>query len=162
MGKRAILLRVSTASPFSGMSNTQCLLSSNSAFYQVMFYLPIYFQSIHGHSAIRSGVDTLPFLALFAVGSMASGAIIGKTRLLQPFQLGSALLMTAGIALLYTMRISTSQARYMGPQVLFGFGLGFGNQIAMTAAQGFSKPEDVANTTGIILSGSLNATYVGF
>lgn len=124
-----------------------------------MFYLPIYFQSVHGHSAIRSGVDTLPFLALFAVGAMASGAAIGKTRLLQPFQLASALMMTAGTALFYTMGIGTSQARYMGPEALFGFGLGLGNQIAMTAAQGFSKHEDVANTTGIMLSESLHKTH---
>src|SRR3954468_12139805 len=114
-----------------------------------MFYLPIYFQSIHGHSAIRSGVDTLPFLALFAVGSLLSGGLIGKTRFLQPYQLISALLMTAGTALLYTLDIGSSQARYMGSEALFGFGLGLGNQIAMTATQGFSKPEDVANTTGI-------------
>jgi hypothetical protein len=124
-----------------------------------MFYLPIYFQSIHGHSAIQSGVDTLPFLALFAVGAMASGAVIGKTRLLQPFQLASALMMTAGTALLYTLGIGTSQARYMGPEVLFGFGLGLGNQIAMTAAQGFSKPEDVANATGIMLSKLMYAIH---
>jgi hypothetical protein len=45
-----------------------------------MFYLPIYFQSIHGQSVVRSGVNTLPFLALFAVGAVISGAVIGKTR----------------------------------------------------------------------------------
>jgi len=117
-----------------------------------MFYLPIYFQSIHGQSAIGSGINTLPFLAFFAAGSMVSGAAIGKTRLLQPYQLTSALLMTAGASLLYTMGVSSSKTRYIGPQVLFGFGLGLGNQVAMTAVQGFSKPEDVANSTGIMLS----------
>lgn len=58
--------------------------SSNSAFYQVMFYLPVYFQSIKGQSAIMSGVYTLPYLAFFAVGAVSSGTLIGKTRYLMP------------------------------------------------------------------------------
>ncbi|KAI5861394.1 putative MFS transporter [Durotheca rogersii] len=124
---------------------------SNSALYQIMFYLPIFFQSIHGQSAITSGVNTLPFLALFALGAMVSGAVIGKTRLLQPYQLTSAILMTGGAALFYTIEIDTSSAWYFGAEVLFGFGLGLGNQIPMTAVQGFSTLEDVANSTGIML-----------
>ena len=128
------------------------LSSSNSVLYQALFYLPIYFQSIHGQSAIISGVNSIPFLALFAVGAMAGGTIIGKTRLLQPYQLISALIMTAGMALLYTLEIDSSKARYIGAEVLLGFGVGFGNQIPMTAVQGLSKPEDVASSTGIMFS----------
>jgi hypothetical protein len=120
--------------------------------FQILFYLPIYFQSIHGQSAIMSGVNGLPFLAFFALGAVISGAVIGKTRHLQPFELTSALLTTAGAALLCTMDIDSSQARYIGPQVLFGFGIGIGSQIPMTAVQGFSRPEDVANSTGILIS----------
>ncbi|KAF2813563.1 MFS gliotoxin efflux transporter glia [Mytilinidion resinicola] len=132
-------------------SNALYCYISNVADFQVIFYLPIYFQSIHGQSAITSGVNSLPFLAFFALGAMVSGAVIGKTGFLQPYQLISALLMVAGTALLYTMDVDSSKARYIGPQVLFGFGLGLGNQIPMTAVQGFSKPEDVANSTGVML-----------
>lgn len=120
--------------------------------YEVIFYLPIYFQSIHGQSAIIGGLNSLPFLAFFAVGAVVSGMTVGKTRLLQPIQLASALLMTAGSALLYTMVIHSSKARYVGSQVLFGFGVGLGNQIPMTAVQAFSSPENVASLTGIMLS----------
>jgi hypothetical protein len=96
----------------------------------------------------------LPFLAFFSVGAVASGAVIGKTRYLQPYELISGLLSTAGMALLYTLEVDSSLARYIGPQVLFGFGLGFGNQIPMTAVQGLSKPEEMASSSGIILSKS--------
>jgi hypothetical protein len=91
-------------------------------------------------------------LAFFAVGAMCSGAIIGKTRHLQPYQLVSALLMTAGAALLYTLDVGSGKARYIGPQILFGFGLGLGCQIPMTAVQGTAVQADVANLTGIMLS----------
>jgi hypothetical protein len=99
-----------------------------------------------------SGVNSLPFLAFFALGAMVSGGIVGKTHLLQPYQLISALLMTAGSALLYTLDIDSSKARYIGPQIVFGFGVGFGSQIPIMAVQGFSKPENVASSTGIMLS----------
>ena len=128
------------------------LSSSNSALYQALFYLPIYFQSIKGQSAIISGVNSIPFLAFFAVGAVASGTVIGKTRLLQPYELISTLLMTAGMALLYTLDIDSSTGRYVGAEILLGFGVGFGNQIPMTAVQGLSKPEDVPSSTGIMFS----------
>ncbi|TVY37366.1 Dehydrocurvularin exporter [Lachnellula subtilissima] len=79
------------------------------------------------------------------------GFLIMKTRLLQPYELTSGLLATAGAALLYTLDLDSSKARYIGPQVVFGFGLGLGSQIPMTALQAFSKPENVASTTGIML-----------
>ncbi|KAF7341522.1 putative HC-toxin efflux carrier TOXA [Mycena venus] len=123
----------------------------NLANFQVLFYLPIYFQSIHGQSAITSGVNNLPFMAFFAMGTMLSGVLIGKTRLLQPYELIGGLLAVAGAALLYTLDTSSSKARYLGPQILFGLGIGLGSQVPMTAAQSFSKPEDMAPITGVML-----------
>ena len=123
----------------------------NLADFQVLFYLPIYFQSIHGQSAIASGVNTIPFVALFALGSLISGFLVSKTGHLQPLQLVSGLLATVGAALLYTLDVNSDKARYIGPQIILGFGIGLGNQIPMTAYQFFSKPEDVQTNTGIML-----------
>ncbi|KAJ7895197.1 putative MFS transporter [Mycena olivaceomarginata] len=133
---------------------------SNLADFQVLFYLPIYFQSIHGQSAITSGVNSLPFMATFAAGAMLSGALVGKTRFLQPYELLSAVLATAGAAILYTLDLDSSKARYVGAQILVGLGIGLGNQIPMTALQGFSNAEDVPSTTGIILMcNSISGAY---
>ncbi|PLB44871.1 MFS general substrate transporter [Aspergillus steynii IBT 23096] len=141
-------------------SNALFCLISYAALYQVMFYLPIYFQSIHGQSAVKSGVNTLPFLALFALGAVVSGAVIGKTRYTQPYELLGALIMTAGMALIYTLDVDSSQAMYIGAEVLFGFGVGICNQIPMTAVQGFSKLEDVASATGVmVMCQTLSGAY---
>ncbi|KAK6837019.1 Major facilitator superfamily domain- general substrate transporter [Apiospora arundinis] len=121
---------------------------------------PIYFQSIHGQTAIESGVNNLPFMAFFAFGAIVSGTLIGKTRFLQPYELVSGLLATAGAALLYTLEVDSSLARYIGPQVLFGLGIGLGNQVPMTALQSFSKPEDIASTTAVMLMcNSISGAY---
>ncbi|KAK6984213.1 major facilitator superfamily domain-containing protein, partial [Favolaschia claudopus] len=124
---------------------------ANLANFQVLFYLPLYFQSIHGQSAITSGVNTLPYMAFFATGALLSGFLIGKTRFLQPYELISSLLCTAGATLVYTLERDSSKARYIGAQVLLGFGIGFGNQVPMTTMQTFSKQEDVASMAGIML-----------
>ncbi|KAJ6190546.1 Major facilitator superfamily domain general substrate transporter [Penicillium mononematosum] len=141
-------------------SNALFCLISYAALYQVLFYLPIYFQSIHGQSAIISGVNTLPFLAFFALGAVVSGAVIGKTRYTQPFELLGALIMTAGVALIYILDVDSSKAMYIGAEVLFGFGIGICNQIPMTAVQGFSKLEDVSSATGImVMCQTLSGAY---
>ncbi len=83
---------------------------------------------------------------------MISGGLVGKTRIFQPYMFIGGLLATAGAALLYTMGVNTSKARYIGPEVLVGFGIGLGCQVPLMALQSFAKPEDVASITGIILS----------
>ena len=60
--------------------------------------------------------------------------------------------MTSGMALVYTLDIDSSKARYVGAEILLGFAVGFGNQIPMMAVQGWSRPEDMASSTGIMLS----------
>lgn len=96
-------------------------------------------------------MNTIPFVALFAVGSVVSGIVASKTGLLQPLQLASGVLSTAGAALLYTLGVDSGAARYIGPQLLLGFGIGLGNQIPMTAYQFFSAPTEVQTNTGIML-----------
>ncbi|KIA75331.1 hypothetical protein HK57_00210 [Aspergillus ustus] len=133
---------------------------SNLANFQVLFYLPTYFQSVKDKSAIASGVDTLPFMAFFAVGAMLMGILVQKTHLLQPYELISGLLATAGAALLYTLEVDSSRARYIGPQVIFGLGIGLGNQIPMTTLQSFSKPENIAPITGtMLMCNSISGAY---
>ncbi|KAL7783306.1 putative MFS transporter [Trichoderma afarasin] len=123
----------------------------NLAEFLALFYLPIYFQSIHGQSAITSGVNTIPFVAFFALGSLVSGFLVSKTGYLQPLQLVSGLLATVGGALLYILDVDSGKAKYIGPQVILGFGIGLGNQIPMTVYQFFSPPDQLQSNTGVML-----------
>lgn len=117
-----------------------------------MFYLPIFFQSIRGQSAISSGINCLPYVAFFAFASTGNGYLIGKKRLLQLFELTSGLLSTAGAALLYSLGAQSSIAQYISYQILLGFGVGLGNQVPMMAVQSYAAPESISSTTGIMLS----------
>jgi hypothetical protein len=126
--------------------------SANCANFQVLFYLPLYFQSVKGDSAIMGGVYTLPFVCSYALGSILSGFWIGKTRLPIAAEIVSPLLALIGTILFSQMEINTSRAWYVGAQIPFGLGIGFGNQAPVTALQAFAKPTEVAATVGIIFS----------
>lgn len=156
MGELPIRLDVSTHTfdIFSVSSNNMLIdtCSANCANFQVLFYLPIYFQSVKGDSAIMSGVYTLPFVCFYALGSFLSGLWISKTRLPIAAEIVSPLLALIGAILFEQMDIDTSKAWYVGAQIPFGFGIGLGNQVPVTALQSFSKPAEVAATMGIIFS----------
>lgn len=126
--------------------------SANLGNFQILFYLPIYFQSVHGSSAIMSGVYSLPFMAFYAFGAIVSGILVGKTRLLQPIELVSGLITVLGAALIYCIDTGTLKAWWIGAQVPFGLGIGLGNQVPVTALQGFATPETVAATMGVAFS----------
>ena len=103
-------------------------------------------------SAIQSGVYSLPFMAFYTFGAVLSGILVGKTRLLQPFQLASGLVAILGAALIFCIEVDTPKTWYIGAQIPFGFGIGLGNQVPVTALQGFATPETVAATMGVAFS----------
>ncbi|KAL3442938.1 hypothetical protein BJX65DRAFT_312399 [Aspergillus insuetus] len=89
---------------------------ANLANFQVLFYFPIYFESIQDQSATASGVNSLPFMAFLAVGSMLSRFLIIRTRLLQPYELcnsiSGAYLVTAAQSLFANRMLSTLASKY--------------------------------------------------
>lgn len=99
-----------------------------------------------------SGVNTLPYVVFFALATALSGHLVGRTRFLMPFELASGLVATAGAALLYTIDANSPTARYVGAQILLGFGVGLGNQIPMTAVGSLTPAADIATMTGFIMS----------
>lgn len=155
LGQLSIRLDVSFA-PLSLLSYKAMVVlmsfSANCANFQVLFYLPIYFQSVKGDSAIMSGVYTLPFVCFYALGSMLSGAWIGKMRLPIAVEIVSPLLALVGAILFFYMDVDSTKAWYIGAQIPFGLGIGLGSQAPVTALQALAKPSEVAATMGIIFS----------
>lgn len=128
------------------------LFRANAANFQVLFYLPVYFQSVRGDSAIVSGVYTLPFVCFYSVGSFLSGYWISKTGRPLVMEIAAPLIALIGVVLFYEMDISTSKAWYVGAQIPFGLGIGLGIQAPITALQALTKPSEVAAIVGILFS----------
>ncbi|KAK8033518.1 hypothetical protein PG991_002916 [Apiospora marii] len=132
---------------------TNCLyvFLINGPNFLVIYYLPIYFQSIRGQNAIESGVNILPAVCFFALGCLCAGGLIGRIGYWQPFLPAGALLSVVGSALIYSLDVDSSSAWYLGSQVIFGFGAGGSSQVPMIAVQGFSDTKDLSRATGVVL-----------
>lgn len=98
-----------------------------------IYYLPFYFQSVLGHSAASSGVLTLPYVMTLLFSPMASGAYITAYGHYIPFMYIGACLAIVGSGLLSTLTTTSSQAQYVGYQVIVALGAGTVQRITFTA-----------------------------
>lgn len=120
-------------------------------YFVTLYYLPIYFQSIKNQSAIGSGVRNIPFIAFFSIATFGSGKAIAKTGIAAPYLVVSSVIITIAAGLLYTLNIKTTTGKWVGYQILSGFGYGLGLQIPVIIVQAFAPPADIAPVTAIII-----------
>ena len=117
----------------------------------LLYYLPIYFQSILGAGALRSGVDNLPLVLTAAPFALAGGAVVMKTGRAQQVMFVGSMLATVAIGLLYTLDIGTSTAKWIGYQVFVGASMASAIMHGLTIAQAYVEDEDVSAVTANLL-----------
>lgn len=108
---------------------------------QLIYYLPLYFQTVRGATASESGIRNLPFLVTMLFAPMISGALINVIGYYVPFMWLGAVLATIGSGLLFSLRVDTSNGILYFDQFLAGLGLGLCTQISFTAVQ-YILPKD--------------------
>ncbi|KAF3933335.1 hypothetical protein ABW19_dt0202467 [Dactylella cylindrospora] len=110
-----------------------CFLSM--ALYAHIYFLPFYFQAVRGTSAVDSGIRCIPYLISVTVASLIVGASITILGVYTPFMYASAAIFCVGAGLLHTLEPDSSSAKWIGYQVVAGFGAGMGVQIPFIAVQ---------------------------
>jgi MFS family permease len=113
------------------------------AMFVAVTYLPIYFQALRGSSALRSGVMLTPLILGFVVMSVFAGILTNMVGYSNPAMIVGAVLSSVGSGLLTTFALNTPSSKWIGYQVLFGFGIGFGLQQPMLVVQTVLPPEDI-------------------
>ncbi|KAK3292176.1 major facilitator superfamily transporter [Chaetomium fimeti] len=121
------------------------------SYYLVIFYLPLYFQSVDGATPIMSGVYILPLILAATVAVVSSGLFITKTGHAVPLQVCSSVIACIGSGLLYTLDVDASLGRSLGYQLIGAVGWGAGFQIPTIICQALAQPEDIPSVTAIIL-----------
>lgn len=117
----------------------------------LLYYLPIYFQSILGVSPIRSGVYNLPLVVMAAITAMVGGAVVMKTGRPQQVMFAGSMLSTVAIGLLITLDLDTSTAKWIGYQIFIGGVMAFAIMHGLTVAQAYVGPEDLSIVTANLL-----------
>ncbi|KAK3374134.1 major facilitator superfamily domain-containing protein [Lasiosphaeria ovina] len=120
-------------------------------YFIIVYYLPIYFQSIDNTSPTDSGVRNLPLILAVTIATVASGGSITQNGIAAPVLVGSAAVATISAGLLYTLDIGTGSPKWIGYQVLAGLAWGAGFQVPMIIAQASAEVSDLSSTTAIVL-----------
>lgn len=125
------------------------------AFNLFVFYLPLYFQTIKNASPIRSGVDYLPLILINTVGILLAGVLTTRIGYYMPWIWISSILMPIGAGLLTLLHVNSNTGHWVGYQVLFAIGSGFGLQQPFVTAQAILPLEQISTGTAVMLFAQL-------
>ncbi|KAF1935227.1 aflatoxin efflux pump [Clathrospora elynae] len=122
-----------------------------SAFYTLLYALPIYFQAVGDVSPAQAGLRNLPLLIACGIGSMSAGILASKYRHFIPLMVWAAGGGCIGTGLIYTLGAKSSSSYYIGYQVLAGLAYGTGLPLAIIVGQGYATLEDIPAATAMLL-----------
>ncbi|KUL89002.1 hypothetical protein ZTR_06068 [Talaromyces verruculosus] len=117
------------------------------------YYLPIYFQTVRGSTAIVSGVHMLPNVLSQLVSTVSSGALVGRLGYYLPWIVASSSLSSVALGLLSTLNPTTSAGKWIGYQILLGFSRGLGMQMPLIAVQNSINPKFVPVAMALVTFG---------
>ncbi|KAK6522217.1 hypothetical protein TWF281_002784 [Arthrobotrys megalospora] len=136
----------------SGFWQTLCIGSS---MYIFVYFLPLWFQTIKGISAVDSGIRILPFMLSMVLGSIVSGAVTTRIGYYNPFAIVGSCIMAVGGGLLTTLQLDSGPGQWIGYQVVYGLGMGLCFQVPNLAAQTVLPKEDVPIGIALMFFGQL-------
>ena len=93
-----------------------------------IFYLPFYFQAVKGTTAEGSGIRTIPYLGSIIISSIIVGGGITVIGWYKPFMIIGGAIFVVGCGLIYTLEIPSGAGKWIGYQLISGFGAGGGVQ----------------------------------
>jgi hypothetical protein len=121
------------------------------AFFILIFFLPIWFQSVKGVSATASGVRTLGLLLSVVVASLIGGIGVAVLGYYAPWMIVSSILLAIATGLFTTLKTDSPAAKWLGLEVFSGFSLGLGLQQGMLSTQALLPLADVSVGTSVVV-----------
>lgn len=101
------------------------------------------------------GIRLLPMVLPMVVSSITSGVLISKVGYYTPFMLCGIVLLSIGAGLITTLQVGTGQGKWIGYQVIYGFGMGLTFQAPNLAAQTVLPTVDVPIGTSLMFFSQL-------
>jgi MFS family permease len=112
--------------------------------------VPIWFQSIKGTSAVKSGIMNIPLVLGVVIASIVSGGAVTAIGHYVPFIYLSVILSSVGAGLLSTFTVDTAHPKWIGYLAICGMGFGFGTQQPLIVAQTVLPATDVPIGTALL------------
>jgi hypothetical protein len=119
------------------------------SFFIMVYFLPIWFQAIKGASAFKSGIMLIPMILALVLANVIAGVGTTVVGYYTPFYYACTVLGSVGAGLLTTFETDTGSPKWIGYQIIFGFGIGFGMQQALITVQAVLPLKDVPTGTAM-------------
>ena len=116
----------------------------------ILYYAPLWFQAVKGHSAARSGLDIVTFIIGLTVTMLASGYILSKGGYSAPFMVLCIVMVSVACGLLTTWTPESANDKIFGYLTLYGLGQGFGWQQSTLIAQTVLPTADIPTGTSLV------------
>ncbi|EXJ84091.1 hypothetical protein A1O3_04758 [Capronia epimyces CBS 606.96] len=145
---RIFLQRSILAGAFSSLCNGSQLMI-------FAYYLPVWFQAIQGVSAVHSGIHILPLILSMVVSSLLAGVLVRRVGYYTPFMIAGVCCTSVGAGLLTTLQVHTPEGKWIGYQILYGWGIGFCSQAPNLAAQAVLPKHDIPVGTSLMFFSQL-------
>lgn len=113
------------------------------AFFILIYWVPIWFQAVKGATALMSGIYCLPMILALVIANAITGGGTTVIGYYNPFYYASVVLSCIGAGLLTTWHVDTPTAMWIGYQIIYGFGVGFGMQQAIITVQAVLPLKDI-------------------
>ncbi|KAB8237661.1 MDR family MFS transporter [Aspergillus alliaceus] len=101
----------------------------------MIYYLPVWFQTVKLVSPVTSGIYTLPLMLSIIAATFIAGFMTQKIGYYVPAMYICPCIMSVGLGLMSTFNLNAIPSHWIGYQFLSGFGLGFGMQISGLVVQ---------------------------
>ena len=113
------------------------------AFFNLLYYVAIWFQAVKGRSALSSGISSLPMVLGLTIGMLTAGQTQQYVNYIPPYMIFSAVLASTGCGLLLTWTPHTSEAAWFCELGLLGLGQGLGWQQPFSISQVYLPKKDL-------------------
>ncbi|KAK5994318.1 Efflux pump patC [Cladobotryum mycophilum] len=111
-----------------------------------IYFIPLYFQFVHGDGALIAAVRLLPYIALNVATNLAIGHFWPRIQYYMPVYVISGIISTLASGLLMRyLKPSTSQGVIYGLLVLLGIGSGMSISMGFSISTFKVKPSDIGN-----------------
>lgn len=123
-----------------------------------LYYVPLFFGFTRGDSALKAAVRLLPYIVVFIFFVLLAGGTLPLNGRYSLYYIVGGVLMTAGSAVMFTVRHDTSSGRVYAYEALIAAGSGLTFQNAYAVASVRVAERDVSNSIGFINTGQIGTT----
>ncbi|CAG8509164.1 4035_t:CDS:2 [Paraglomus occultum] len=123
------------------------------AFLGAIYYVPLYFQVIHGDTATVAGLELIPFILGVVIASIVSGQAMSRSPNIrkQIFCVVGGALIVVGAGLTTTFDVDTNRGKQIGYLFILGVGVGLIMQTTLLIGQASVPYSDIAIISAVLV-----------